>query len=94
MPATVGASLLERLPQFAGRHPAQGLIGLQGAARWAWIGPASLDNIVNYLGANPQERRQQLERYREDARNLDLQKQVSRGWQDFYTSLQRAENRH
>lgn len=87
--ATVGASLLERLPQLLGGTP-QGLIGPRARA----LGLdqfLSLDNIVNYLGANPQERRQQLDRYREDARNLDLQKQVTRGWQDFYTSLQRAE---
>jgi Transglycosylase SLT domain len=86
--ASVSAQLLERLPSLFAGTP-QGLVGPR--ARSLGLDQFfSLDDIVRYLGASPGERKTQLQSFQQDAKTLDLQKQVTRGWQDFETQLSRA----
>lgn len=86
--ASVSAQLLERLPGLFAGTP-QGLV-LPRARALGLDQFLNSDDIVRFLGASKEERRVQIERFKVDARNLDLQKDVTRGWQDFNTGLERA----
>ncbi len=87
--ADLSAQLLERLPAlFAGTPKGLILPQMRALGLDQFLNP---DDAVRYLGADPKERREQLDRFKEDARNLNLQKEVTRGWQDFSTALGRAE---
>jgi hypothetical protein len=86
--ADVSAKLLERLPAIFQGTP-QGLIGPRARALGLdqFFG---LDDIVRFLGASPGERQKQLGAFKQDSRDLELQRQVTRQWQDFSTALGRA----
>jgi hypothetical protein len=86
--ASVSAQLLERLPGLFAGTP-QGLV-LPRARALGLDQFLSPDDIVRFLGASKEERRVQIERFKTDAQNLNLQKDVTRGWQDFNTGLERA----
>jgi len=87
--ATVSAELLKRLPGLFANTP-RGLILPQARALGIdqFLGN---DDIVRYLGANPQERQKQLQQFQNDSQTLNLQDKVTRQWQDFSTALGRAE---
>lgn len=86
--ADTAAALLEKLPGLFAGTP-RGLV-LPRAHALGINQFLSDDDLIRFLGANPNERKTQIGQFKSDSQNLDLQQKVQRGWQDFLTALERA----
>jgi len=87
-PAQLFSELMHNLPgMFAGVPKDQIGTVLQSTPLKNVI---SLQDLVAYLNATPDERKQIEEQTQRDAKNIDLQDSVQRQWQDFLTQLNRA----
>ncbi len=86
--ADVSAELLRRIPQLFGNMD-KGLIGpkLQAMQLDQFL---SQQDVIRYLGAKPEERKAQENRYRTDTRTMDLDPGTQRVWIDFMTQISRA----
>jgi hypothetical protein len=86
--AQIFSAFMERLPAMFAGVP-KGMIGTT-AQQYGLTNVASVQDIVAYLNASPDERKKIEEQTQKDAKDMDLQDSVQRQWQDFITQLGRA----
>lgn len=86
--AELSAAVLRRLPQILGNTP-EGLYGPTLRAR-GLDQFVSLEDAVRFMGAKPDERARQLGHFEDDARQLNISKEITLKWQDLSTQISRA----
>ena len=89
--ATISSELLSRLPGlFAGMDKNdRGLIGAKAHA-YGIDNLMSMQDLIAFLNASPEERKSMAERTAQDAKAMDLGEEAQRKWQDLITQLSRA----
>lgn len=90
--AEISSELLNKLPQlFAGMNTAKdrGMIGAKAHA-YGLDQVMSMQDIIAFLNATPEERKNIADRAAQDARTMDLTSEAQRKWQDFTTQMGRA----
>ena len=84
----IATAFLERLPQLFKGVPK----GMWGATAKAYgvdqVMPMS--DITAFLNASPEERKQMIDKQREDAKRMDVTDEASKKWADFSTQMDRA----
>ena len=86
--ADLSAAVLGRLPQILGNTPKE-LYGPTLRAR-GLDQFVSLEDAVRFMGASKEERGRQLGHYEEDARQLNVSKEITLKWQDLSAQISRA----
>lgn len=87
--ADTSIAILKQIPRLFQGVPTH-LIGPKAQALGLPNLGIDAEVIKRYMTALPGEREQQENKYREDAKALDLQKEAARQWQDFTTQMMRA----
>ena len=90
--ADLSQEALERLPGLFAGMKDRSMIGAKAKA-YGVDQLMTLQELMAYLNASPQERKATSERYRNDARSMDMSDETTRKWQDFTTQLDRAGRR-